>query len=977
MRLIFIDDIASPDAISCVDTDDLLAALKEHYGGEWPEHARLYHEELADSHEVTPRTPDDVKRLAELDGVFYSVLYPGADGGLIPALIIAVVALVAAIVFTPKPKIPSNAARNQNQSSANNALSGRSNEPRPQQRVPDIYGTVRSTPDLISVPYSEFINNVEVENMTLCIGRGTYEIHDMYDGETMLDFVSGASAEVYRPHTDIYAAEPYYRVGPAIGDFPYMAVRSNSINGQTLTPADQQVFYASGDIYFEYPNRVRLVTPGSRDFTKYFMDGEDIVIATAESELTTEQVYMERSYEADPYKLRINNPSAELVEKMSKASGIHIVSLTLSVSQRRWIVVKEGDSSRGRYGSVTLGTHNLAGRYPFTAAPYVENNVLIIPVGDVNVNWVMLQNNLRRSNVSAQSHGIMQAYIYSPDFISYGGRYQIQAVQPDALFLVNPGDYNEAWRELENEPGGKSAPIYGSIYTDVSRWSDTFVFENPDTTEVWCNFVAPNGLYKDNGQNQYAANVTVDLLLTPIDENNEESGDSELFTATLYGSSVDREQKAITLKAVPSFKGRCRGRARRVTPADKSFEGTVMDEVKFRDAYSMAPFPFTDFGDFTIVRARTVATTGALALKERKLNCEVTRMLPRRIQGAEFTAQLYPTRNFADILSHAGLDPYIGNRAAAEIDFDNIYETAGQIASYFGTPKAAEFCYTFDDSNTSYEETVGMICGAVFCEAYRRGPQLKVFFEKETDMAALLFNHRNKIPDSETRTVSFGFSNDNDGLEYSYVSPEDDAVVTLYIPEDRSAVSPAKVESVGVRNREQAHLNAWRIWQKLRYGHVSAEFDATAEASLLVVNQKVLCADNTRTAAIDGEVAGQRGLAVYAAQALNLAPGVSYTAFLQLSNGTVQAIPISPGPDEYSFTLAHAPSLPLVFERGKYARTTFIIAGNELEQSGLAFMVKEKTPNNDGTVSIKAGNYDSRFYAHDRDFVKSAAGAEG
>ena len=72
-------------------------------------------------------------------------------------------------------KTPSNL--NRTQQSPNNALAGRTNEPRVLQRIEDIYGTVRAYPSLLQPVYSKYINNVQYEYSYMCIGRGWYAVN--------------------------------------------------------------------------------------------------------------------------------------------------------------------------------------------------------------------------------------------------------------------------------------------------------------------------------------------------------------------------------------------------------------------------------------------------------------------------------------------------------------------------------------------------------------------------------------------------------------------------------------------------------------------------------------------------------------------------------------------------------------------------------------------------------------------------------
>ncbi|MDR2893562.1 MAG: hypothetical protein LBV80_10895 [Deltaproteobacteria bacterium] len=857
-------------------TDNLLECLYRRFPA-WPKNARLFHEKIAFSREVTPRDAAGVERLAALDGDIYLLALPGGVASAVVAVVVAVLAVAAAMFL--KPKIPAIAHRNTRNISPNNELSARVNKARPHERIPDIFGSVRSTPDLIVFPYSEYDANVEVEHAVMCIGRGQYEIHDMYDGETACDQIAGVSVQVYKPHARINSDQPYYRVGPAIEGEALLSIRSNSVNGQKLEPANKQNYSGKDNLIFRPSGRISL------------LENENVV-------------------------------------------PIH-----------------EDD-----------GDNSLVERFK---------------AGDVI--------NISGAGVIA---GAGEAY-------SLDGTYTIAAVSNNSLFLTDPAKVNPAWDYLQKLPEGRSLPLSAVLAATGENWVGPFILEDTERTGVWANLAAMNGLYKDNGRRQYAVDVTVRFEITPIDIFNEPLGEAQGFEFTLKGSTMNRGSIGLTARMKTAFKGRCRIRARRLTPTDTKFAGSVMDEVQFKDLYAMSALPSDNFGDVTIVRAKTVATSGALAVKERKLNCLVTRQIRKRLaSGAArelpgsvtldgkalpalsalsgvFTEELLSSNNVADIFCHLSLDPYIGNRSLAELDLDNIYGTVAEVEEYFGTPLLTEFCYTLDDSNLSYEETAGMVAGVSFCTPYRMGSIIRLAFEKETDLSTMLFNHRNKIPNTETRTVSFGYSNDNDGVRYEYVSPEDDAVVALHLPEDKSAVNPARIESVGVRNRVQAHIHAWRTWNKMKYQSVSLQFKSTYEADLLLRGERILVADNIAGQALDGEVEDQQGLEIFTSRQLNLEPGREYVCFFQLSDRTTQAIPALAGTSARSFVLRYPPNIPLVYDDGKYAKTTFMLAcGGESRAPGSAFIVTEKKAQQELTVELEAVNYDARYYMRDADFKR-------
>lgn len=719
---------------------DSLPEFLEEQLGDWPEGARLYHQSVSEDCDVTPTDPAAAEALADLPGPFYVVVYPGIP---VPLLIIGGILLGAALIYYTMPKIPPVTQRNRQAGSPNNALSDRVNQPRIGERIPDIYGTVRATPDLIAAPYKIFINNIEYEYCYMCLGRGQYEIYDIRDDTTAFAQIEGGALEVYGPDTSpISGNPPIQRIGPPITERLVSPWRNTAVNGQVL-------------------------------------------------------------------------PS------------------------------------------------------------------------------------------------------------------------------------------------------------DTLAWVGPFTFDISDLKEVWLNVVALNGMYKDDGTTQTAAYVQVEVELLPVDRKGAPVGNPEYFTGWVAGSATDVDMKATTIRCDPSFEGRCQVRMRRITPKDTVFNGQVVDEVKWRDAYGISYLTVDKFGDVTTVVALTKATEGALAIKERKLNMLVTRKIPLRAD-AGFTTGLFPSTNAADIICAVALDQRIGNRKIEELDVDGIYSTIAEVADYFGTADATKFQYTFDKSNISFEETLATIADAVFCVPYRRGRKIQLSFEKQTTDSVLLFNHRNKVPNTETRTIRFGHLQDNDGIVYKYVSAKDDAVVELNIPYDNSAINPRNVESVGVRSAVQAHFHANRIWNKMRYQNKTVEFTGLSEADLLVPSDRILVADNTRSDTVDGELVYQDVLKLGLSQPFTLRSGeeLDHVIFLQYSDGTVDGIPIAakvPG-DDHSVILSRAPTVTLSLADEAYRLTSYQIVQSWATNTS-AFLLTDRTPQSDTTSRITAINYDDRYYQSDRDLI--------
>jgi hypothetical protein len=179
---------------------------------------------------------DSPEDWADCDGEFSITLKAPPAGPItpfIPYIVAAVVAVVAAFVLMPA--IPSTNSNGRAQQSPNNSLESRSNTPRVNQRVNDIFGDERCVFDLLSVPISEFVDNKEFETFYASIGRGRYDILDFKDGTTPLTSIEGAAASVFGPFTSPNSEDaPVYTVGDGVTGRLMTASRVNSVDGQSL-----------------------------------------------------------------------------------------------------------------------------------------------------------------------------------------------------------------------------------------------------------------------------------------------------------------------------------------------------------------------------------------------------------------------------------------------------------------------------------------------------------------------------------------------------------------------------------------------------------------------------------------------------------------------------------------------------------------------------------------------------------------------
>jgi hypothetical protein len=986
-------DQADPKSWTEHDEEDVRAFLFEKFNGVWPRRVRIYLKDVSKLSDVTPTDPAGVKRLGELEGPFYVVNFAGDP---VTALIVfSALVFVAAYVFIPKPVIP-NIGRNQSPGSPNNDLSDRSNRARPNARIPDIFGTVRSTPDLIAEPYRIYENNVEVEYSYMCIGRGSYDKEDVRDGDTLCRNIPGNTVQFFEPFTSPNSGDAPSLVVGQQRDIPVLRTkRSNSVNGQVLRPPNITTFTAVQNVRFVYPNIIEL-TPGSPlKFTEAFVPGDVVAVSNAaivsgvpltetlDCRATFVDLYQNHIGDSSPYRYECTGGALLFgISQSDVVNGLFAPGATIIITQLSY----QPGHNFGVPGIDISGTYEIESveqtEYSSGDDGLIEKGwgvpmyviVKLVSPELVNADWEDLEFGGDAQDKRTQA-GIFKLQIaHAGSAVDYDAdladTYTVVSVTDNQIVLDDPESVNADWGLLDANGGASPylSPVIES--TAAGRWVGPFIMTDAEMAKVFCNFVASNGLYKDDGTDQFAETVSIEVEVTPVDATDTQIDDAELFFIELVGSANLKEQVASTLTAqFSSFFGRCSVRARRTSQHDEEFEGQVVDEVRWKDLYSVSPISQFDFGNVTTVQAVTFATASALAVKDRRLNMQVTRRVPPRISGNIFDDANPVGTNRADAIFVAICrDRYIGNRAIEEIGVDSIFDTVQEIEDYFGTTQATEFSFTFDSSSMSFEEMLAILGQAIFSIVYRRGNVIQLSFERTQDTSVLLFNHRNKRPRTEKRTIEWGFAEENDGIELTYVNPSDDTVITVFLPEGVVTTNPRKINTVGVRQHLQAYFLVWRAWNRLRFQRIALEFEALAEAQILLRNDRILVTDGTRQEKQEGQVVAVDGLNLTLSQPVDFSLYTSYTIFLQLYDGNVESFGVTAGATPNEVVIDGAPSLPLVTADDRFVKTLYTVVGAE-ELGQRAFLVTERTAAVALVSTIRAINYDPRYYANDSDFI--------
>ena len=548
-----------------------------------------------------------------------------------------------------------------------------------------------------------------------------------------------------------------------------------------------------------------------------------------------------------------------------------------------------------------------------------------------------------------------------PDFTDYSGTFTVTEVG-DGYIFVDASSWGEDAINLFGHVR-VGAPVTPSL-----GW---VTLPDKDRTQVWCNVVAANGLFKDDG-GKSPCTVDFDIYIEKLTAALVPTGVVEIVSGSLTGADAD--EHADTVEHSTAWTGPARVRIERTSSHDFVFKGTVQDEIKWNDLYSVTPVTKTEFGNKTTIHTITQATARATAVKTRQLNCLASRRLPvyngstfsgvLDSEGHLISGSIAATSKLVDIIAAVSLDPKIGNRdLATEVDMAQIWGVQQALDAW--NPECGQFNFTFDTDNTSFEETIITIANAGFCIAYRQNGKIRLSLDRAQSASTALFTHRNKKPRAETITRKFASDADYDGVEFVYVDPDSAQSETITLPLDGNYTKLKKFEIAGIRSFEQAWLRANREYFKIRGQRINIETTTTMDARALLPNARVDIVDNTRFKSYDGEVIGQAGFVLTLSQDVAFTPGLPHSIVLMRRDGSLQSIPVTAGAGANQVVLQALPSEAITTSYGPAGiRTIFSFAADSARGS-MAYLVQEIDISDGQYVTVRAINYSPDYYQMD------------
>lgn len=524
--------------------------------------------------------------------------------GAIWYVVVAVIAAIAVVALTPDVTIPDTG---RDQQSGTNRLGDSTNEPRINQRIDDIFGTVnKHVPSLWQVPYRIGVNNQETEVLLCCVGRGRYQIdpNKWYDGDTPVVNIPNAAVNIYEPGKNPANNIPDTVIGYEIDEKIGIYRQSNDLNPTELEPPNARenagikwrLYGSNGDAIM-----VADFIPDGFDFTEFYKVGDKVTLSdmyylefTSSIDLYIQGGISDSSLTAtNPDAINATNDSQEITITIP-AGAIEVTDGTNTYSNTDPV---DGSGDNSITATVSAGSLNLTGSTENTLtgkrfATYTEpvdlgdNGNVEYVITSVTSNTLTLTIPVGTPNNIVSAWSLMSDY-YPPTFYAevsnYGiGTYYVtdSTIQNDNWFFYESSTIYVATVDSNN-----LSPITGSFFDNTVGP----LFIPSGASEVLINLTSSNGFYKLDENSEVGITATGVVKFYELDSNGDETGNNS-STFFSYSSNPDSVTQSVfeTLRIANPFVN-SKITVERTSNRDKGKNISNVDKIEFRDLYTFEP----------------------------------------------------------------------------------------------------------------------------------------------------------------------------------------------------------------------------------------------------------------------------------------------------------------------------------------------------------------------------------------------------
>ena len=552
--------------------------------------------------------------------------------------------------------------------------------------------------------------------------------------------------------------------------------------------------------------------------------------------------------------------------------------------------------------------------------------------------------------------------IYVTGLATLSGFYPVLSVSTIDITLDISGNPTE-WGYLGAsthpiEPGANAT--IGPQNTVEASFTSWVTINRIKPERLVVNIGAENGMYADYGEGKISWGTTAEVQYQLIDDSNSPYGPIYSQQGLVGGRTSDETGTSIII-TLP-LASAVRVRVRRVSEKDFAFEGTIVDEIKYNNLYGQIRDLTPHYGNRTTVHTARRQTARATSIKSPQLKMIVTEKVYKYLGGGVFDTAMTNNTQAIQSLIRLLRDPIVGGLSLTSSNMDRLLAVQEEIESYFGSPLAGQFCYTFDSYDTTTQDIINTIADAIFCNPYREGHAVLLDMDRPRIGPEMVFTHRSKAPNGEKWTRNFNDKSAFDSLNFSYIDPMTNIKETITIPAD-GGVKTETYDSKGVRNYQQAYWLAYRRFQRNSLNRVSVQFTAMEEGVLARPGRAISVVKGSRVSPYDGYVVAVDGLTLTLSQNVEFTPGDDHSIILKKRDGSVQSVGVVAGSSNRTVIMTSAPEEAIYV--GNSALKTEFSFGNEERHNAQMMIVSTIEPGDDRTVKITGYNYTDDYYLYD------------
>lgn len=789
---------------------ELMRLFPAGIAGQW----HLYDREVDEAREI-PRE-QALDRRVEPRSFFVLVHKPGTPEIWIN-LAISTLLTAAAYLLTPKPRRPA-AKGQEEEDSGTNQLAGQSNVLRPGARVPELLGSVRCYPDLLTAPIELWTwPKTQFLDQWFVVGTGRYSIAERKLGDTPLESIRGASALEYPPGK-LLPAMRCVRASPTVDN-----ISLNDVLGNSGLSFDGLSFNAAAKT-MSSPQRLGMEVGLPINIEGTLHNNGDFFVETLPPTTQTVGPYVYTldgpvadETDASAAFLRFEAWTAAAVYLTDGAGDLYRNESHIAFTSPSYDTLPPADVNRFML-EVTKGASKWRGRP--VAIEYEYDSV-----GDVQAT---------RFTMGADLYGAPIAF--SPAWMGQLAPYKLWVLPPEALSLTS-----------------SEAPTVLDDPTDP-LWTDWIVSPLPDPAELWFDIAFPQGLIKYVSGDAQTHSVVVTAEFRRVGTT------SPVVARGLPAYVAERTQylRATARYAVSSLylpgSGAIEVRLRRTTPIHPDTSTTqYVDEtrwVSFRAMQLLAP---RQYPDVTISRMTLRNTGSAASLGENAYNMVATRVLPTWTGSA--WSDPMPTARWADNFVARYKSANGANRPDdADLDVEGIYALQAELdALDDGAQGRISLAI---DQQQDIDAELAQIADVIRAVVYRVGRKLFVTRDQANATPLALFNGRSKSADAESMGVRMKSDDEHDAILVQWI----DALSgwkqrELSYPED--VLLPTNPLRIGAlcANWPQAWRRAAFEWNKVQFRRERITLSVTEEGRMCRPGDVVHVTDDVGNLALSaGEV---------------------------------------------------------------------------------------------------------------------------